>query len=258
MPIAFVREPTACFVNALSDHPEKTSIDFNAAHRQHGLYVEALKKAGVSVYCLETCAAFPDATFVEDNAIILEDRALITSMKAASRRGEPESVISELGKHFPLEILAPPVFIDGGDVVHAGGSYYVGISRRTNREAVDYLKTQTPKPVIPVPVLQGLHLKSAVSALNEETLLLDPTRVESSVLKKFHWIEVEEKESYAANCLVIGKHVIMPLGYPRLVEKVEALGLEVITVPMTEFEKADGAVTCLSLIIRDPVSTPKP
>lgn len=257
MRVALVREPAPLFVNALSNHPEKSKIDFNKACRQHNLYVEALKRAGITVICLKACKFLPDAPFIEDTALILEDRALISSMKAVSRQGETELVISELRKYRPLEILKPPIFIDGGDVLNAGGSLYVGVSRRTNLKAVEFLKTQTRKPVIPVPILKGLHLKSAVSCLNEETLLLDPSRIDTSALKKFQWIKVGEKESWAANCLVIGSNAIMPQGYPCLVKKVEDLGLNVISVPMSEFEKADGGVTCLSLIISDLVPPPE-
>ncbi|MEC7641088.1 MAG: arginine deiminase-related protein, partial [Nitrospinota bacterium] len=235
MLVALVREPASSFVNALSDHPEKFSIDFKEARRQHQIYVAALKQAGVSVTYLPACETFADACFVEDTAVILKDRALICSMKAVSRQGETESIVEAISKYRSLEFLQPPVYIDGGDVLEAGGSFFVGISRRTNQEAVDFLRTQTQKPVIPVSVLRGLHLKSAVGCLNEETLILDPSRVDVSAFKKFRQIKVEGKESYAANCLVIRGHVLMAQGYPWLVEKVEALGLRVLTVPMSEF-----------------------
>ncbi|MFQ5674078.1 MAG: dimethylarginine dimethylaminohydrolase family protein [Nitrospinales bacterium] len=248
--IALVREPAPSFARALSTHPARNDIDVHRALRQHRAYVRALRQAGARVVYLQPDESLADAPFVEDTAIILDDRALICSPKAPSRRGEAQSVIPEIRKHRSLEILEPPVFIDGGDVLNVGGTLYVGLSQRTNQQAVEYLRKQTPNPVVAVPVLRGLHLKSAVSRLNDETLIIDPSRVEASALQTFRRIEVTAGETYAANCLAIGNHAILPEGYPRVAQQIEALGLTVLPVPMSEFEKADGGVTCLSLIVR--------
>lgn len=245
--IALVREPAPPFARALSSHPAKNTIDVRQALRQHRAYVRALQQAGAQVTSLPPEETLADAPFVEDTAIVLGDRALICSPKAPSRRGEAQSVIPEIKKYRRLEVLAPPIFIDGGDVLNVGGTLYVGLSRRTNRQAIEYLRTQTSQPVVAVPVLHGLHLKSAVSRLNDETLLIDPRRVEAAAFKTFRRIEVTAEET--ANCLAIGKHAILPAGYPRVARQIEALGLAVLPVPMSEFEKADGGVTCLSLIL---------
>lgn len=250
MMIALLREPTPSFAAAISTHPEKDRIDFAKARAQHAAYVHALTRAGAKTVFLETLEKFPDAPFVEDTAVVLDNLALICSMKAESRGSETESILPLLRQYRPVEILQPPVFIDGGDVLDTGETLYVGLSGRTNREAAEYLQTRTRKKVVAVPVLKGLHLKSAVSYLGRNILVLDPARVESGVFEKFHKIEATPDESYAANCLALGeKTVLMAAGFPRLAEQVRSHGFDVVQIPMSEFEKADGGITCLSLRI---------
>ncbi|MFQ5445070.1 MAG: hypothetical protein ACE5EK_10690, partial [Nitrospinales bacterium] len=149
----------------------------------------------------------------------------------------------------PVEFFPASCTIDGGDVLDTGDTLYGGLSGRTDRKAVDFLATKTQKKVIAVPILSGLHLKSSVSYLGGNLLVIHPPAVETSCFKKYEWIEVEDHKAYAANCLAIGESVLMPEGYPGLSEQIEEKGLKVVTLPMSEFEKADGGVTCLSLII---------
>lgn len=246
---ALVRPPAESFVKALSSHPGKDSIDPEKALYQHGQYCAALEKAGVEVIKLEALEAFPDSTFIEDNAIVLEGTAFITAMAAPSRNSESVLLKSVLENYLPVETLEAPVFIDGGDVLKTSDAVYIGQSERTGKEAVAFFKDRLNLPVIPVPVTNALHLKTAASWLGGKRLILSPEGCDTSLFKQFECIELEPEEAYAANCLVIGDAVLMPAGFKRVEEKLSDLGLTPLPVPMSEFEKADGSITCLSIVL---------
>ncbi len=246
---ALVRPPGLCFPQAISDHPEKDKIDLSSAVIQHQHYVEALKQAGCKIISLPPEDNLPDATFVEDTAVIFEDTAVMCSMKEATRKNEMESVAKVLESYRKIERLKPPANLDGGDILNTPEAIYIGLSKRSNESAAQSLSKLINKKIIPVSVTQGLHLKSAVSYLGGNLLLINPLRVDSSTLKNFQWIEVEEKDAYAANCLVLGNKIIMSAGFPEVSEKIRPYGLEMIELEMSEFEKADGGVTCLSIIL---------
>lgn len=248
---ALVRPPCRDFVNALSEHPEATSINYQKARHQHAAYCEALKTAGLAVEILEPLDAFPDSVFIEDNAVILEGRAVLCSMKETSRRGEISFLADTLQSRLPILQLQAPVFIDGGDVLQTEDTVFVGLSQRTHREAVEALQSLTPKPVVPVHVKQGLHLKTSVSVLRNHLLIIQPSQVDTEPFNGYEWIEVDEEEAYAANCLVVGDSVILPAGFPRLEQRIQQRGFKTLPVAMSEFLKADGGVTCLSLLINE-------
>ncbi len=246
---ALVRPPGPDFANALSAHPQKLSIDWRRAAKQHERYVQALQTAGARIEALPPLAGHPDAPFVEDTAILVADRALVCSLKETSRRGETESVARALQKHRPLTHLPEPATLDGGDVLDTDAALFVGQSSRTGAHCLDTLRQLSAKPVVPVAVHAGLHLKSSVGTLGGKHLLLCPSRVDTGPFRDFEWIEVNDDEAYGANCLTLGSTVLMARGFDRLAARVAALGLNVVELDMSEFEKADGAVTCLSLLI---------
>ena len=246
---ALVRKPGLKFSQALSVHPQKNNIDLASALRQHECYVEALKEVGGKVEHLPPQDHLPDATFVEDTAVILEDKILLCPMKEPSRQEEVQSIASVLKMHRDCVTLDSPATLDAGDVMNTPDVIFVGLSKRTNLEAVEALSKLTSKRVIPVAVTKGLHLKSATTFLGNNLLIIDPSRIDVSNLQHFDWIEVTESESYAANCLALGNIVLMPTGFPNVSDKIRAHGLEALELEMSEFEKADGGVTCLSLII---------
>jgi dimethylargininase len=246
---ALVRIPSSAFTHALSGHPKKHQIDYQLACEQHLGYTEALKQAGAEVVALEPLANFPDSCFVEDTAVIIDKQAIICSMQAESRCGETEFVAEALKKYRPIQHLKPPATVDGGDVLVTDSTVFVGQSRRTNREAVTALSAFSEKPCLPVAVKRGLHLKSAVSYLGGNLLVIDPASIDASPFKNFEWIEVEENERYAANCLRLGEFVLMPTGFPKVADHIRSHGFKTLELEMSEFEKADGAITCLSLII---------
>jgi dimethylargininase len=243
---AWVRSPSKNFSHALSKHPEAPSINFQKARQQHAAYCEVLEKAGFAVEILEPLDAFPDSVFIEDNAEILEGRAVLCSMKETSRQGEVAFLADTLG--MPMLQLQPPVFIDGGDVLQTEDTLFVGQSQRTNKAAVEALQALTSKQVVPVQVKKGLHLKTSISTLGKNLLIINPSHVETEPFRDYEWIEVEDEEAYAANCLTVGENVILPAGFSKLEQRIQEYGFSTLPVEMSEFQKADGGVTCLSLL----------
>jgi len=243
---ALVRPPGTRFSQSISGHPQKKGIDQAKALIQHQSYVEALKQVGGKILSLPPKDLLPDSTFVEDTAFIFGETAFLCSAKEETRRNEVESVAQELKDHLKIVNLEP--YIDGGDILNTPQAIYIGLSKRSNERAIQSLSQKVGKKIISVPVIKGLHLKSAVSYLGNNVLLIDPERVENTAYKSFQWIEVEEKDSYAANCLALGNRIIMPAGFPTIREKILKHGFETVEVEMSEFEKADGGVTCLSII----------
>ena len=244
---ALVRPPGTRFSQAISGHPQKKRIDQAKALIQHQSYVDTLKQVGGKILSLPPEDLLPDSTFVEDTAFIFGETAFLCSAKEETRRNEVESVAQELKDHLKIVNLEP--YIDGGDILNTPQAIYIGLSKRSNERAIQSLSQKVGKKIISVPVIKGLHLKSAVSYLGNNVLLIDPERVENTAYKSFQWIEVEEKDSYAANCLALGNRIIMPAGFPTIREKILQHGFETIEVEMSEFEKADGGVTCLSIIL---------
>lgn len=247
---ALVRPPCCNFINALSEHPEATSIDLQKAWQQHEAYCEALQITGLTVEVLEPLDDFPDSVFIEDNAVILNGRAVLCSMKEASRRGEVSFLVDALQSRLPILQLQAPVFIDGGDVLQTENTIFVGQSQRTSAEAIEALQSLTSKPVIPVAVKKGLHLKTSVSTLGKNLLVINPSHVEAEPFRELEWIEVDKEETYAANCLSVGNNVILPAGFPKLEQRIQTHGFSTLPVEISEFQKADGGVTCLSLLIQ--------
>lgn len=243
---AWVRPPGKSFPQAISNHPQKKRINFSRALNQHKKYADTLKQMGGKILSLPAEDSLPDSTFVEDTTFIFGETAFLCSAREESRRGEVESVAKVLKDHLQVKQLKP--YIDGGDILNTPEAIYVGLSNRTDENAIQYFSRQIEKEVVSVCVTKGLHLKSAVSYLGNNVLLINRERVDSSALKNFEWIEVEEKDSYAANCLAMGNKVIMPEGFQAVREKIRKHGFETVDLELSEFEKADGGVTCLSII----------
>jgi dimethylargininase len=246
---ALVRKPGLIFPQALSAHPEKSSIDLATAVSQHEGYVKALQQAGGKVEYLPSQDQLADATFVEDTAIVLEDKFLLCPMKELSRQPEAQSTATALKTYRDCITMDSPATLDGGDVMDTPDTIFVGLSKRTNLRAIQALSELTSKKVVPVAVTKGLHLKSATTFLGNNLLIIDPTRVDTSKFKYFDWIKVSENESYSGNCLALGNTVLMPAGFPKVRDKIQLHGREALELKMSEFEKADGGITCLSLII---------
>ena len=248
---ALIRPPTPRLVEALSSHPDRNSINLSKALKQHKKYAEALEQAGARVQSLTPLEDHPDACFLEDTLVIFDDFALACPLKEPSRQGEVESAEKIVSGHRVLKTLPKGATLDGGDLLLTPKILFVGLSRRTNREAAKALKSMVPQRVVTVPVENGLHLKSGVSYLGEDLILLDPTYVESKYFKDFWQIQLEPEDRRAANCIRVNRTLIMTKGFAKVAKRLGAKDLidQVIQVDISEFEKADGGISCLSLLI---------
>ena len=245
--IAFVRSPGPSFNEAISSNLKNQPIDIKRACLQHESYISALKEIGLDVISLPSADEFPDAPFVEDTTVVFDHIALACPNKEKSRRGEGPSIHKEIKKHITMKALPPSANLDGGDVLNTEEKIFVGISSRTNLEAVNSLAKFTTKPVIPVKVIRGLHLKTSVSYIGNNIIVLDPSSIETTSLRTFKWIETN---GHAANCLAIGNIVLISKGCTKEADKIRLKGFKTREVDISEFEKADGGLTCLSIILK--------
>ena len=158
------------------------------------------------------------------------------------------AILEEIGKYRSVEKLSELASLDGGDVLNTKEKLLVGISTRTNQEAADALSKIAGKPVVSVPVLRGLHLKTRLTSLGGNLLVVDSSSIDVATLDGFRFIETGESDNYAANCLVIGEAVLMPAGFPKVAKNIRKEGLRTVELEMSEFEKAEGGLTCLSII----------
>lgn len=236
-------------------HLERQPIDYTRAHDQHQAYQQALQAAGLEVVSLPAEADLPDSVFIEDTAIVLDEIAVITRPGADSRKLEIESVASVLSQYRTLAWIQAPGTLDGGDVLRVGKQLFVGLTTRSNQAAVTQLQAILAPfgyRVQGVPVQGALHLKTAVTQVAENTLLINPSNLDSAPFASFQLIEVDPAEPMAGNALWLGdlgiSAVIFPAGYPRTMQRLKAAGIRVISVPADELAKAEGGVTCCSLV----------
>ncbi len=252
MTIAITRKISPRFNECEVTHIERTPIDLDIARAQHHEYVNALASLDCQVIELNEEPDLPDSVFVEDTAFILPEVAVITRPGADSRKPETKSIIRALSPHRPLVHVTEPATVDGGDVLVLGKNIYIGISTRSNAEAIRQLQNLLDKygyTVTAVEMHDCLHLKTALTRVDEKTLLINPNWVDTSHFKGFDWIEVDPSEPFAANCLPVGKAIIYPTTFPKTRQKLEEKGYITFTVNVDELAKAEGAVTCCSLII---------
>lgn len=252
MPIAITRAVSRSIVNCELTHFQRTEIDLQIARQQHYQYEQALKSAGCEIISLPEMPDLADSVFVEDIAVIFDEAAIITNPGAISRRPETDSIAEVLRQHRKLIFIEPPATIDGGDVLVVGKTIYIGLSSRTNDEAVSQMAAHLDDfgyQVIGVEVKGCLHLKSAVTKVSSATLLINPAWVDKSRFSDVNFTVVDEDEPFGANCLSIGDSVIYPKTFPETRKKLEDFGSKLIVVDADELAKAEGAVTCCSLIV---------
>lgn len=229
----------------------RPAVDLGLAREQHALYVVALEACGVEVTELPADEERPDAVFVQDRVLVLEGRAIVCPSAVESRRGEEEALLAALDPSLPVFKLRPPACLDGGDVLVAEDLVVVGLSERSNEAAVAQLRSLLG----PARRVEGvrlpadlLHLLSGCSYLGDGRLLAVEAVRGLSFAKGFEIVPLAEAEAAAANALALGEHVVLPAGYPGAAAGIEALGLLVHAVPVSEFEKRDAGVTCLSML----------
>jgi dimethylargininase len=247
---AIVRKPCPALVNGLSS-ASLGKPDFRKALDQHAAYVEALRNCGLEVEVLEADPAFPDSVFVEDVALCLPECAVVTNPGAPSRNGEKAGIKPVLESRFSqVESIAWPGTLDAGDVLMAGTHFFIGLSQRTNREGAAQLSDileSLGKTASTIPLKEVLHLKSGLSYLEQNNLLISGEFVNHPAFRDFHTIRVDPGEAYAANSLWVNSTVLVPSGFPRTLTRIREAGYSTVTLDVSEFRKLDGGLSCLSL-----------
>ncbi len=250
--IALTRDVSPSITRCELVYLDRVPIDVRRARVQHARYEEALAAAGCLIRRLSPLPDLPDAVFIEDTAIVLDELAIIARPGAVSRRLETSAVANALEAYRPLAFIDPPGTLDGGDIVRVGRILFAGMSSRTNADGVAALiRIVAPfgYKVRTVVVSSCLHLKSAVSALDDHTLLVDPSLIPPDAFEGFDRIAIDPAERGAANALVIGDTVLIDARFQRTARILTDRGYEVLTVDMSELAKAEGAVSCCSLIV---------
>jgi dimethylargininase len=248
---AITREVSPAIGSCELTHLQREPIDVPRARSQHHAYEEALAAAGCHVERLAAEPALPDSVFVEDAAVVTDELAVVTRPGAVSRRPETPSVARALAPFRRLAHIEGPATLDGGDVIRLGRRLFVGRSGRTNDAGVDALRSLVSPlgySVQAVPVSGCLHLKSAATAVAPDTLLLNPAWVAPASFGAVSLVEVDPAEPFAGNALWVGGAVLFPTAFPRTRARLEQRGLHVVTVDLSELAKAEGALTCCSLV----------
>lgn len=246
---AITRKPGSNFASGLTtiqDH----SPDYERILQQHAAYVKTLRDLGLNVIVLESLSDFPDAYFVEDVAVLTPNRAVITSPGAPTREGETKYITKTLSEYRELAYIQPPGSLDGGDVMIVEDHYYIGISQRTNQAGANQLGKILKEEGLgwtPVKVSGGLHLKSDVNYLGNSTLILAENMARKEVFASFNQIMVDNEEANAANTLLVNDTLLTPKGSPKTVQKLIENGFTVISLDISEVQKMDGGLSCMSL-----------
>jgi dimethylargininase len=250
--IAITRGVSPAIGRCELSYREREPIDVALAERQHLAYERCLADLGCTVVRLPAEPDLPDSVFVEDTAIVLPELAVVTRPGAGSRRAETAAVAAALGPwRRDVRHLGPPGTLDGGDVLVAGPRIFVGRSRRSDaagRGGLRELLAPFGYEVVPVPVRGCLHLKSAVTAVAADRLLVNPAWTDRSAFAGLEILEVDPAEPDAANALRVGGSVVFPAAFPRTRRRLERAGIAVVTVDVSELARAEGAVTCCSLV----------
>ena len=236
-------------------HMEREPVDARAAAAQHRGYREALAACGARVVTLPAANELPDSVFVEDTAVVLDEVAVLTRPGVESRRGEVRLVAPEVARLRPVVRIEPPATLEGGDVLRLGRTLYVGLSTRTNAEGAAALRRLAAPhgyEVVTVEPRGCLHLKTGCSALDDGTVLVNPGWVDAAAFRGREVVAVDASEPWAANVLSVGGAICVNAAFPRTAEMLSARGYDVRAVEVSEFSKAEGSLTCLSLLFRQP------
>jgi dimethylargininase len=247
--IAIVREPPASFGACVSSHPLRSQVNVEKAKQQHSHYCRTLRDLGLELMCLEPEESLPDSCFVEDTAVVRGGRALIARLGVLSRRGEESSIADVLAHYAEVDYVHAPGTLEGGDVIHLPSKLLVGVGKRTNEEGVRQLSRFLRVETQSISGLQSVHLKSHVTHLGENTYLSTSSFATHPVLSGSNVLVVPRDEDYAANALAIGDSVLMSSRHEGTLALVRDAGFEVVPLNLSEFEKCDGALTCLSILV---------
>jgi dimethylargininase len=250
MPTAITRPPGPSLAACELTYLERVPIDFPRAVAQHRAYEDCLRSLGLRVISLPPLPDLPDSVFVEDPALVLDEIAVLTRPGAASRRPEVDAIAETLGGFRPLARIEAPGSMEGGDVIRAGRDLFVGLSQRTNAEGIAQLAALADPHgyrVTAVEVRGCLHLKSGACWLGRDTIIANRDWIDPAPFARYRILDVAEP--WAADVLPIGDIVLMPAGFPATQALLEAEGFCVRTIDVSELQKAESGVTCMSLIV---------
>ena len=244
----------ACIGRCELTHLERAEIDMAAARAQHQAYEAALAALGCAVEQVPGGEHQPDSVFIEDTAVVLDEVAILTRPGAESRRAEVDAVQTALARYRPIERLSPPATLDGGDVLRIGRTLYVGITGRTNDAGVRQLADVAGRFGYEIVAVEGvagcLHLKSAVTEVDENVVIVNPAWIDAAVFGGLTCIDVDPAEPFGANVVRVGRRVLCAVSAPRTEARLAARGIDTIAVDVSELSKAEGALTCCSVILR--------
>lgn len=251
---AITRKPCKALIDGISTGQFcEGTPDYEAAVKQHDIYVATLRELGLEVTELEADERFPDSCFVEDPAVVMERCAVITNPATDSRNGEKHEIIDTIRKFYDdsqIFHIEAPGTMEGGDVMRIGDHFYVGLSDRTNEEGAKQFNDIVTKfgyTSSTVPVTEGLHLKDFVIYLENNNMLVTAVMNDMPAFKDFNRFVIDPDELYAINSMNINGTVLVPDGYPKTKKIIEDLGYPIKLMDTTEFKKIDGSLTCLSL-----------
>ena len=231
----------------------RVKINAGLALQQHQQYQSALSSLGCEIVTVPTESGLADSVFIEDTAMVLDEIAVMCLPGAESRRAEVAGVGDVLQQYRTLASIQPPGTLDGGDLLRVGKVIYAGLSSRSNRSGIEQLRCIVADygfSVETVETTKCLHLKSAVSEVAPDTLLINPNWINKSAFANYELIDVDEEEPHAANALRVGRSVIYPSSFPRTMENLAQRGINVTPIDLSELQKAEGAVTCCSLVFK--------
>jgi dimethylargininase len=246
---AIVRPPGESFRLAISEMGQ--SPDPLNALRQHAEYCQALQTAGLDLEILPPDERFPDSCFMQDPGLVIAGRAIIGRMGASSRQGEEDHLAQVLAGRFSLDRIVSPATLEGGDILILPDGVFAGLTARTNQAGIDQLRQiliPSGLSVIGVPVTKYLHLLSGTTYLGKGVFLAREDFLEDPFMAGKDAIRVPIEHAHAANALAIGEYVVLPAGHPAVAAEIRSRGFDVLETPLTEFAKADGGATCLSLV----------
>jgi len=251
--VAVLRGVSPAITRCELTYLERQPIDLERAIAQHAAYAALLRELGLEVIEIDADPDLPDCCFVEDVAVVLDGLAILTRPGAESRRGEISAVEEILARFRPLARVEAPATLEGGDVLRLGRTLFVGQSPRTNAAGIDQIRALAEPlgyRVVAVPVIGCLHLKSAVTALDDDHVLANTGWIDPMPLRGLGIVPVAPEEPGAANVVRVAGTVVAHPGFPRTLERVAAAGCDVRPLDVSEFLKAEAALTCKSLLFR--------
>jgi dimethylargininase len=250
--LALAQTPSLRMDYGVRTYVAREAIDFTQVLAQHAGYCRTLANCGAAVRVLEINSHFADGVFIEDTAVVLDEVAILASMGTASRRGEPAGIEQVLREYREVVRIEPPAMLEGGDVLRVGKTLLVGLSTRTNAAGVSALADVARRydyKIHSVAVRGCLHLKTGCTALPGGRLLVNPAWIELSGLRGYELIFVPDDEPAAGNVILLDAAVILAAAHQRTAGMIAKLGVTAHPVDISEFAKAEGGVTCLSILI---------